>query len=108
MNLIGIDIGGTKIAAGLVAWPSGCASQRRIVPTQAGRGGRAVLNDVVRVAAELADQASTAGNPVKAIGIGICELVNRAGAIVSANCIHWLDAPVCESLSLIAPAILEA
>ena len=52
--VMGIDVGGTKIAAGLLAWPEGRALSRRIIPTQAARGGRPVLEDVLRLARELA------------------------------------------------------
>ncbi|HWN94323.1 MAG TPA: ROK family protein [Methylomirabilota bacterium] len=107
-HCIGIDVGGTKIAAGLVAFPEGRPVTRRMLPTQPARGGRAVLDDVLRLAQEIADGAAAQGQPVKAIGLGVCELVDRDGRITSANCIQWLDQPVCPALSAIAPATIEA
>ena len=38
---IGVDVGGTKIAAGLVQFPQGTILAQRTVPTRASRGGHA-------------------------------------------------------------------
>jgi glucokinase len=48
------------------------------------------------------------GQRVEAIGLGVCELVNRKGEIVSANCIQWKDQQVCARLSVLAPTVMEA
>lgn len=106
--VIGIDVGGTKIAGGLVAFPEGRAFAKRITPTESTRGGRAVLDDVLRLARELVDEAAALGQSVEAIGLGICELVDRNGNLASANCIQWLDQPVQEQLSALAPVVIEA
>lgn len=106
--VIGIDVGGTKIAAGLVVFPEGRPLARRQVATQAARGGRPVLDDVLRLARDLVNEAKALGHAVSAIGLGVCELVDREGRLASANCIHWLDQPVREELSAIAPAVIEA
>ena len=106
--MLGIDVGGTKIAAGLVAFPEGRVLAKRMTPTQPERGGRAVLDDVLRLARELADEAGKTGAPISAIGLGVCELVDRDGRLASANCIQWLEQPVREELSCIAPTVIEA
>ena len=105
---IGIDVGGTKIAAGVAAFPEGRALARLTIPTQPERGGRAVLDDVLRLTLELAAETERSGAPVNAIGLGVCELVDRAGDLASANCIQWLDQPVRQELSAIAPVTIEA
>jgi len=51
---LGIDVGGTKIAAGLVTFPEGQVHSRRQIRTEPERGGAAVLEDVVRLANDLA------------------------------------------------------
>jgi glucokinase len=107
-HVIGIDVGGTKIAAGLVAFPEGRTLARRLTPTHTGRGGGAVLEEVLRLTRELDGEARALGLSTDAIGLGVCELVNRAGRLASANCIPWLELPVREQLSAIAPATLEA
>ena len=55
---IGIDIGGTKIAAGLVRFPAGTILANQIVPTQAQRGEQAILEDIARLTTDLAGAAA--------------------------------------------------
>lgn len=105
---IGIDVGGTKIAAGIVTFPDGRVHLRRQIPTQPARGGDAVLDDVFQLATELATEAGTRNFQVNGIGLGMCELVNNAGDIVSANCLSWQSADVREGLATIAPTVIEA
>ena len=107
-TVIGIDLGGTKIAAGVLALPTGDALARRVMATGARRGGPAVLDDVVALTRELATQTLLQGRSVDAVGLGICELVDRDGRIRSANCVDWTQLPVLEQLSSIAPATIEA
>lgn len=104
-RVIGLDIGGTKIAGGILRFPGMQRGSARIIPTGAARGGRAVLDDVLKLARELAVEAR---GSVSAIGLGICELVDRSGRIGSANAIQWLELPILEEISAIAPAVLEA
>jgi glucokinase len=102
--VLGIDVGGTKIATGVAEFPDGRVLSRRVVPTKAERGGRAVLDDVVQLARELADECGG----VAALGLGVCELVDGEGRLASAYCIKWLDLPVRDELSTIAPVFIEA
>src|SRR5262245_55272454 len=51
--VIGIDVGGTKIAAGVIRFPTAEVLLRRLVATGPERGSAEVLADVVRLAAEL-------------------------------------------------------
>lgn len=108
VSIAGIDVGGTKIASGLIDLPGGRHERVRVIPTRAERGGRAVLDDALALARELADLVKQGGGSVGAIGLGVCELVDRSGNLASANCIPWLDLPVREELSAVAPAVLEA
>lgn len=66
LPVIGIDLGGTKINAGLVT-PQGDVLSRRRVPTPVRDGGEAILNALIAVARELEAEAQ---GPVGAIGIG--------------------------------------
>jgi glucokinase len=106
--VIGIDVGGTKIAAGVANFPDGAIGLRHTIPTHPERGGRAVLNDVLTLARKLASEAAQAGSPVVAMGLGICELVTPEGKLASANCIKWLELPAREEISEIAPTVFEA
>lgn len=106
--VIGIDVGGTKIAVGLVEFPAVLATHRQVIRTDANRGGAAVLDDVVQLAAQLAADVAQRKGRVGGIGLGICELVDRNGDLASENCIRWLDQPVRQRLSEIAPLVIEA
>lgn len=78
--LIGIDVGGTKIAAGLVDGATGAVRHERRLPS-AGRDGSAVIADVLALAAALSDLAATEGRPATGIGIALPELVDREGRV---------------------------
>lgn len=106
--VIGIDLGGTKLAAGLVSFPSGQILAKEIVPTAPARGGEAILADTLTLARKLQDQALNLGGNILGIGIGIAELVNLRGEITSDHVIKWRTLPVKESLSSIAPARFES
>jgi len=105
---LGIDVGGTKIAAGIVDFPEGHVGPRRVIPTLPARGGGAVLDDVARLAEELIIEAGPTRSHLAGLGVGLCELVDPEGRILSANCLAWQDQPVRERLARIAPVTLEA
>lgn len=105
---IGVDVGGTKIAAGLVTFPEGSLRARRVIPTDPKRGGKAVLAEARRVAAELAAEARAMKLEPRGLGIGVCELVDLAGNVVSANCVDWKGVPLQEQFGAIAPSVVEA
>ena len=83
---IGIDVGGTKVAAGVVDVGRGVVLDRLQVPTRVERGGAAVLADCAALAAEL-------GGTLP-VGIGLCELVDLAGRPASADTIDWRELDV--------------
>ena len=89
---LGVDVGGTKIAAGVVAFPEGVVRARR----------------EIRLVSELAAEACAAGHPVQGIGVGVCEIVDRSGNIASANCLDWSSDSMRQRLSKIAPTVIEA
>ena len=107
-HALGIDVGGTKIAAGRVTFPGGRVSARRLIPAEPGRGGSAVLADVERIARELQRETEQMGQSIGGIGLGICELVDREGRIASSNCIQWQGLAVSAQLGSLAPAVIEA
>jgi len=79
---VGIDVGGTKIAAGVVDTSSGAVVERRRIPTRPERGGTAVLADCAALAAEL-------GGRRLPIGIALCELVDLEGRPASGDTVDW-------------------
>ncbi len=60
-HAIGIDVGGTKCAAGLVDVKSGRVFAWRLRPTEAAHGGDAVLADVIDLARSLQEEAARMG-----------------------------------------------
>lgn len=105
---VGLDVGGTKIAAGLVALPSGRALRATTIPTAPERGGVAVLADALAVAEALLVNGRTQGHVVAGIGVGIAELVDPHGAITSAQTIDWSDLPVHNAFAQLAPTVIES
>ena len=88
MTVVGIDIGASKIAAATVDVASGAVLQELRAPTPVRAGGRAVLDECVRLVRELAPD----GQP--AVGIGLCEFVDRSGRPTSAYTVDWRELDV--------------
>src|SRR5688572_1020625 len=86
---IGIDVGGTKCAAGLVALPDGKIVARRLQPTEPERGGEAVLADVIELIHSLRREGNELRVSPEAIGLGVAELVDTTGNVLSAATIQW-------------------
>jgi glucokinase len=105
---IGVDVGGTKIAAGIVCFPSGKILHKETIPTRPARGGEAVLADCISLVQRLKVQADKRGQQVEGIGVGIAELVNLKGEITSDYLIKWRGLPAKEQLSQIFPTQFES
>jgi len=105
---LGIDVGGTKIAAGLVNFPAGRVIAQQRISTGAKRGGEVILRDVAGLVEALAGEAEKAKLEVAGIGVGVCEIVDPSGRILSANCIPWKERQVRKALERFGPVFLEA
>jgi len=105
---IGLDVGRTKIAGGLVDTTTGTILVRRKIPTIARWGGGAVLRDVVGLTDSLTSKARARGGTVQGIGIGVAELVDPNGHIRSAHSIDWTSISPEASLAHIAPVVVES
>ena len=104
---LGIDVGGTKTLFAIVDVTSGgIAAERRIETPLGEASGENFLQRVESEAREFIG-ASSAGS-VSAIGLGLCELVDRQGNVKSGHRVHWQGLPVRERVSAIAPAIIES
>jgi glucokinase len=104
-GVLGIDVGGTKIAAGIVDPATGAILARETIATEASRGGPAVLADTLALAGRLVE---AAGRRVIRIGVGVPQLVDNTGRIRSAYNFDWTDLPVRERLSIFAPTTIES
>lgn len=102
-TIAAIDVGGTKMAGALVRYAAADAAPTvealRSVPTEAKRGGEAVLETLVELAL---DVAADAEGPLAGIGVGTAGCVDTAtGGIAYANELMpgWTGQPVRERLS---------
>jgi glucokinase len=105
---LGIDIGGTKIAAGVVSVPDGQVLARAGTRTLPHRGGQAVLEDVLRVARSLKETAAGQRVRLCGIGVGLPELVDLQGGIASRATLDWQSGQVLDAFQEILPTCFEA
>ena len=98
---IGLDVGGTKVAGGVVDCTTGAVILREVIPTLAQRGGEAVLDDCLALAERLAQQAHSQGKAISGLGLGVCELVDPQGNVTSAYNFDWCHLPVQQHLSTV-------
>jgi glucokinase len=96
---VGIDVGGTKIAAGLVDLERGAVLGRQEQPTP--RDGGAALEACVVLARAVAPD----GAPV---GIGLCELVGPDGAPRSAQTLDWRALDIAGAFAGVGPVRVDS
>jgi glucokinase len=106
--IIGVDVGGTKIAAGAVEPGRGIVAFRREMPTRSERGAAAVLADIETLAETIATELRRDGRVPLAIGIGVPEIVDATGHIRSAHLLDWSEIQLVDRLGAIAPAYIAA
>jgi glucokinase len=92
--VLGIDVGGTSIRAGLFLPRSGSLRHVRSVRTEASRGGRHALARATAVAREVVEAGSRAGLSVDRVGIGVPEFVGSRGEIESRATLPWRSSRV--------------
>jgi glucokinase len=93
---IGIDVGGTKIAAALIDRDGRTIAQRRC-PTCAKNGVEAVVEQIVAYINELAGESP---GPVAGAGVGVAAIVDvRRGLAISGVNLGWADVPVMRMLT---------
>jgi glucokinase len=103
---IGVDIGGTKIAVGIVAADGRLLDLRRIV-TREVRDFSLLLTQVAETVGQLHATMDGADEVVD-IGVAACELVNRDGEVCSATSIPWTRADLVDALSPFGRVTIEA
>lgn len=94
--LLGIDIGGTKIAGGLVDAVTGRVLYQARIPTNAWEGGAAVLTRAVDFARKIREEAGSIPAPV-AVGVGAGGQIDPdAGVVISATEVlpGWTGTPL--------------
>ena len=104
---VGLDVGGTKVAGGLVRFPAGAVVARRRIPTRAGRDAEGVLADAIAMARDLSSGVPPGGR-FAGVGVGVPELVDLAGRLTSAATIDWRGIPLADKFSQVGPVWVEA
>lgn len=93
---IGIDIGGTKIAIGLVD-ASGKILERRSFPTEVGKGPEAITREIAEAVLEIAQSSKLR---IEGAGVGIAGQIDpRTGVVHFAPNLHWKNFPLAKQLS---------
>jgi glucokinase len=102
---LGIDVGGTKVALGLVD-AAGQLRQASRIETGAASTAADLLPRVAEEARRLAAEAGPAG--VTAVGVGMCELVDPAGEVRTSVRIPWSRKQIVDAFASLAPVVVEA
>ncbi len=100
-HVIGVDLGGTKTAAGVVDH-SGEVLMSETIPTLNRAGGEAILDATAALITGLVERAADAGMSVSGVGIGSAGVIDAvAGTVVSAtDAIHgWAGTALVAGLS---------
>jgi glucokinase len=92
--VLGIDVGGTSIRAGLFFPRSGAIRHVRAIRTEASGGGRHALARAAAVAREVMEAGTRHGLSVHGVGIGVPELVDPEGEIESRAVLPWRSSRV--------------
>lgn len=95
---VGIDLGGTNIAAGLVG-EDGTLKSQLSVPTKSGRSAREIVKDMASLAKNVAEMGEIPWENIEAIGIGVPGTANRdTGMVEYANNLGFYNEPMVSML----------
>jgi glucokinase len=113
MHAIGVDLGGTKTAAGLVS-DTGEVLFSETIPTLNRDGGEAILNATAGLVAGLIGRAAAAGIVVDHVGVGSAGVIDaRKGEVVSATdaILGWAGTAISAGLAArleLPPSFIQA
>jgi len=90
-HVVGVDIGGTKIYAGVFNASMECIGKAR-VSTKAERGHEAVIERVVRCVLDAVDECDLKPDQIKGVGVGAPGAVDSEnGRVIFAPNLEWKD-----------------
>ncbi|GED29274.1 ROK family protein [Brevibacillus centrosporus] len=91
---IGLDLGGTKILAGLIDGRGQIVSQKQL-PTSSDDGEQAVINRVLAAIEAVMADASVEGNQVRGVGIASAGVIDSAkNEVIFASNLGWRNVPI--------------
>ena len=98
MLYIGVDLGGTNIAAGLVD-ESGKILHKCSRPTGVERGPEAVIDDIGKACLQLLDEANCSLDEIKSIGVGVPGITHPTSGVVEfCTNLYWHKVPFADIL----------
>src|SRR5690349_1173658 len=100
---IGADVGGTKIAAGLVELDTGRLVERSEVPTPRSEGAQAIVTAIGDAARQMEEAAARSGIRPAGLGIGLPELMRLDGTPASQWIADWRGIDLPQALVRFAP-----
>ena len=106
---VGVDLGGTKILAGVFNAQLECIGRAR-VSTKAQRGADEVIERIVRAVKDAIDECDLDLKQVKGVGVGAPGAVNpETGRVIFAPNLGWEDVPLKKEIEkqLDVPVFLE-
>lgn len=96
MVYVGIDLGGTNIAVGLVD-EAGKILHKDSVPTLLERGPEPVIKDMANLSLKVVKDAGYTVDDVKAIGVGVPGLADpKTGVVIFCTNLRWHMVPLRE------------
>ncbi len=100
---IGIDLGGTNIAAGLVGEDASLIN-RLSIPTGSKRSAGEIVKDMADLARKAASEGNVPWDNIEAVGIGVPGTANRdTGMVEYANNLEFYDVPMVSILEDLLP-----
>lgn len=91
---IGIDLGGTNIAGGLVT-EDGTILAKGSVPTGRGRSAAEIVDDMAVLAKQVAEDGKVSWEEVASVGVGVPGTANKeTGVVEFANNLGFFDEPI--------------
>ena len=101
MVYVGIDLGGTNIAVGLVD-EAGKILHKDSVPTLLERGPEPVIKDMANLSLKVVKDAGYTVDDVKAIGVGVPGLADpKTGVVIFCTNLRWHMVPLREIMQKI-------
>ena len=95
---IGIDLGGTNIAVGLVS-EDGKIIKQDMAPTLAGRSYQEIVADMMKLSEKVTKEAGFDMSAVKGFGVGCPGAVDNAeGVLINAENLRIYEAPIAEEI----------
>lgn len=105
---IGVDVGGTKIAAGLVELETGRLIERTELPTPRDADARTIVTAIGDAALHMKATAARAGITPTGLGVGLPELVRLDGTPASRWIADWRGIDLPQALAGFAPVKIES